>query len=662
MKLKLAISQSTATVAALSLVLAGCGGGSSSAGSTFTPTPTPTASARQYPTPGQEALTVADVQQVIAQAAGEAKALNYPAIIAVTDRVGNVLAVFRMNGALTRMTISKRTATGEISPREVDAQGLKVEATMGAISKAVTAAYLSSSGNAFSTRTASMIVQEHFPPAPQTPGLESGPLFGVQFSQLPCSDLNTRYIDGNVGSAAFIGPKRAPLGLSADAGGLPLYKNGVVVGAIGVMADGDYAYDPDVTDVDGDPEEFMALAGIQGFAPADDIRADRIPVDGSTLRFADARVEGLHPLQTNFAAINNTSGTLVPVNGYFDGTAIIPGTAYGTEASGFRYAKSSEFSLADAFVLTDGAGNDRYPVKGGTDAADVGQALSAVEVRAVLEEAFKVMTRARAQIRRPLDSRAQVTISVVDTYGTALGVVRGPDAPIFGTDVSLQKARTAAFFSNKVAAAQLQGDLDAEVPAFVQRVRDFLGDQTALTGGIAFADRSGGNLSRPFFPDGEVGRPNGPFSRPITDFSPFATGLQIALVKANLIQHAVFVEGSLKAKDVVQQCTAVPDAPNGKKRLANGIQIFPGSVPLYRNGQLVGAIGISGDGIDQDDMIAFLGANNGGKVVGTIGNAAKSIRADTIVVNIGSGVRLRYVNCPFAPFLDTSEQNVCEGL
>lgn len=662
MSLKLAISQSTATVAALSLALAGCGGGSSSAGSTFTPTPTPTTASRQFPTPGQEALTVADVQKVIAQAVGEATALNYPAIIAVTDRVGNVLAVFRMNGALTRMTISKRTATGEISPREVDAQGLKVEATMGAIAKAVTAAYLSSSGNAFSTRTASMIVQEHFPPAPQTPGLESGPLFGVQFSQLPCSDLNTRYIDGNVGSAAFVGPKRSPLGLSADAGGLPLYKNGVVVGGIGVMADGDYAYDPDVTDVDGDPEEYMALAGIQGFAPADDIRADRIPVDGSTLRFADARIEGLHALQANFAAINNISGTLIPVNGYFDGKAVIPGVPYGTEASGFRYATSSEFSLADAFVLTDGAGNDRYPVKGGTDAADVGQALTAAEVRAVLEEAFKVMTRARAQIRRPLDSRAQVSISVVDTYGTALGVVRGPDAPIFGTDVSLQKARTAAFFSNKVAAAQLQGDLDAEVPTFVQRVRDFLSDQTALTGAVAFADRSGGNLSRPFFPDGEVGRPNGPLSRPITDFSPFATGLQIALVKANLIQHAVFVEGSLKAKDVVQQCTGVPDAPNGKKRLANGIQIFPGSVPLYRNGQLVGAIGISGDGIDQDDMIAFLGANNGGKAVGTIGNAPKAIRADNIVVAIGSGVRLRYVNCPFAPFLDTSEQNVCEGL
>lgn len=661
MRMPLAFRQTTAVALALSLTLSGCGGGDSGSGGTFTPTPTPSSSSRFFADPAPEALTSAEVQQIIAQAVGEAKALNYPAIIAVVDRVGNVLAVFRMNGAATRMLISQRTATGEISPREVDAQGLEVEATMGAISKAVTAAYLSSSGNAFSTRTASMIVQEHFPPAPNTPGLESGPLFGVQFSQLPCSDLAARFATGNAGSGAFIGPKRAPLGLSADPGGLPLYKNGVVVGGIGIMADGDYAYDPDVSNVDGDPEEFMALAGIQGFAPPVEIRVDRIPVDGSTLRFSDARVEGLHPLQTSFSAINNTAGTLIPVRGYYDGTAVLAGTPYGTEASGIRRATSAEFSLADAYVLSNGSGTNRYPIKAGTDAAAVGTPLTAAEVRAVLEEAFTIMTRARAQIRRPLDSRAQVSISVVDTYGEVLGLVRGPDAPIFGIDVSLQKARTAAFFSNPVAAQQLQDDTDAEIPAFVQRARDFLGDQTALTGKIAFADRSGGNLSRPFFPDGEVGRPHGPFSRPINDFSPFATGLQIALVKANLLQHAVFVEGSLNARDVVQRCTAVPDTPTGKKRLANGIQIFPGSVPIYRNGKLVGAIGISGDGIDQDDMIAFLGTHNGGAKVGTIGNAPKEIRADTIVVPVGQGVRLRYVNCPFAPFLDTSEQNVCEG-
>jgi hypothetical protein len=76
----------------------------------------------------------------------------------------------------------------------------------------------------------------------------------------------------------------------------------------------------------------------------------------------------------------------------------------------------------------------------------------------------------------------------------------------------------------------------------------------------------------------------------------------------------------------------------------------------------VGAIGISGDGIDQDDMVAFLGLSNAGKALNTgIGNAPKAIRADNLVPR-GEGTRLRYVNCPVAPFNDSSEQNVCEGI
>ena len=48
---------------------------------------------------------------------------------------------------------------------------------------------------------------------------------------------------------------------------------------------------------------------------------------------------------------------------------------------------------------------------------------------------------------------------------------------------------------------------------------------------------------------------------------------------------------------------------------------------------------------------------------GGIGNAPAAIRADRIVVDLGSkSVRLRYVSCPFAPFLDSSSQNVCQGL
>jgi hypothetical protein len=45
-------------------------------------------------------------------------------------------------------------------------------------------------------------------------------------------------------------------------------------------------------------------------------------------------------------------------------------------------------------------------------------------------------------------------------------------------------------------------------------------------------------------------------------------------------------------------------------------------VPLYKNGVLVGAVGISGDGVDQDDIIAFAGGHRY--------EPAKSIRSDAL--------------------------------
>ena len=657
------VGKAVTSLAAMALVLTSCGGGNSSGTSpapspTPTPNPAPPPAGGNFTAPAQEALTVGEVQQVIAQAVSEAQRRNLPSVIAVVDRVGNVLGVFRMNGARTMARTSAMTEAGLNSPT-IDAQGLDVPAEMAAISKAVTGAYLSSSGNAFSSRTASQIVQQHFPPAPSTRGLESGPLFGVQFSQLPCSDLNARFQTAG-GASALIGPKRSPLGLAADPGGLPLYKNGVVVGAIGVMGDGDYGFDPNILDRDIDPEEAIAFAGTQGFAAPEAIRADRITVDGTSLRFSDILASDIGSVSGNFAAINGSAGSIIAVRGYANAT-IIAGTPYGTEASGIRAARAAEFANSDAFILTDGSGNPRYPIRAGTDATSVSQPLTAAEVRAILEEAFTVLTRARAQIRRPLDSRMQATISIVDTHGQVLGIVRSPDAPIFGTDVSLQKARTAAFFSNAVAASNLLSAGGGVAP-FVQAVRTFLNDPQALTGRTAFSDRANGNLSRPYFPDGELGRPPGPFSRPIEDFNPFAVGLQVQLVAANIIQHAQFVSGA-SPTDTAQRCTALPDTVQGQNRLQNGIQIFPGSVPIYRGNTLVGGIGVSGDGIDQNDMVSFLGLNNGGARVGTVGNAPKDIRADRVVVSVGNAqVRLRYVSCPFAPFLDTNTQNVCEGL
>jgi len=637
-------------LAIAALVTASCGGGGG--GSAPPPPPPPPAPAPPppptgvYAVPAQLSLSSAEVERILAQGVAEAQAQSLPATFAVVDRVGNVLAVFAMNGSNQRLQVP-RGPNGSLH----DLQGTDVlGAVAGAIAKAITGAYLSSGGNAFSTRTASMIVQEHFPPSAAAKGLESGPLFGVQFSQLPCSDLAARF-NGNVGPPAFIGPKRSPLGLAADPGGFPLYKNGVVVGGVGVMADGVYGFDPEIQDVDKDREEIIALAAATGFAAPEEIRAERISVDGTLLRFSDAAPSDLKSNPAAAPGLVSTGGGAVgaftSVRGYYDAAmGMLPGRAYGTEASGIRPAGTGEFSNPDAFVLSNGSGANRYPVRAGTDGA-----LTAAEVTALLEEAFKVMSAARAQIRRPLDSRAQVSISVVDSSGAVLGLVRSPDAPIFGIDVSLQKARTAAFFSSASAAATIEASSDGDVRMFVPAARTFFADAAAFTGHFAFTARAIGNISRPYFPDGELGRPPGPFSRPIAEFNPFSTGLQSALVEADVKAHVNFVLGSA---DTAAQCTHTP-------RLANGMQIFPGSVPIYRGGALVGGIGVSGDGIDQDDMIGFLGLHNAGLRLGSLGNADPARRSDQIVVPVGSGVRLRYVSCPFAPFLGSSEQNVCQG-
>jgi uncharacterized protein GlcG (DUF336 family) len=655
-------SAGTSLITIAALLLASCGGGAGGGGSpaptppptsTPGPAPSPTPSAL-FAVPSPEALSVADVQRIVAQAAAEATAQGQPASIAVVDRVGNVLAFYVMNGANLRLRVP------DVPGPEFDLQGADLPApaaAAGAIAKAITGAYLSSSGNAFSTRTASQIVQEHFPPSRVAVGLESGPLFGVQFSQLPCSDLNTRF-DGNSGAAAFIGPKRSPLGLAADAGGLPLYKNGVVVGGIGVMSDGVYGFDREIQDIDKEAEEIVALAGTVGFAAPEQVRAERISVDGTTLRFSDAVANDFRSNPSSPPAFSTLPGQLVSVPAYFNAAAgVIAGTPYGAESSGYRPSTRTEFSNVDAFVLTNGSGQNRFPIRGGTDA--VSQPLTEAEVRALLEEAFKILSTARAQIRRPLDSRMQATISVVDTNGAVLGIIRSPDAPIFGTDVSLQKARTAAFFSSARAGTLIEGNPSADVRMFAAALRTQTGDPQVLSGKFAITNRAVGNISRPYFPDGEVGRPPGALSRPIQSFNPFSTGLQSALVLNNILAHV----GALLSggADTPARCTQTPDVAPGQNPLQNGIQIFPGGEPIYRGGQLVGGIGVSGDGIDQDDMVGFLGLHNASQRVG-IGNPDPAIRSDRIEIPVGDRrVRLRYVGCPFAPFLGSSEQNVCQG-
>lgn len=644
------------------LLVAGCGGGSEST-SPDVAADTPQscdgscASATTF-------LTAADVRDVIARAVAEAQARNAPATIAVVDRVGNVLGVFEMNGAPKTFTVRTpgRTVDGGLEGVNI------VPSTLAAIAKAVTGAYLSSEGNAFSTRTASQIVQEHFAPGEMLAA--SGPLSGVQFSSLPCSDLVTRFTAG-----ADAGPKRSPLGLAADPGGFPLYKGGTPVGAVGVMADGVYSLDTNVQDLDSDLDEQIAWAATFGRAAPEDRRANRITVDGKSLRFSDstfADVQSATRMPPAFDSLNGPAGALVSVPGYFDGTTI-DGTAFGEPASGIR-PDTLDFPGLDAFVLVDAANVERFRPRAGTEASG---ALTAEEVKQILIGAVTIADRARGQIRRPTDTPARVTISVVDSSGVILGIVRTRDAPVFGIDVSLQKARTAAFFSGAQAAAAinalpdavyLNGDLtilrNEPLGQYVTAARTFTGLPMMLEDGqIAISARAVGNLARVFYPDGVDGNPAGPFAKPMAQWSVFSTGMQLDLAYNAIVHHVGFVLGLVP--DVTTNCTGDTGAGGGFTTsapiagLANGIQIFPGASPVYRGRQLVGAVGVSGDGVDQDDMISFLGLQDAANRLGSFSQAPMDMRADQLTP---FGARVRYVSCPQAPFIDSDVSEACRGL
>ncbi len=91
-----------------------------------------------------------------------------------------------------------------------------------------------------------------------------------------------------ISSAAFngvapdAGPKRSPLGLSADPGGFPLYKDGTVVGGVGVIADDLYSVDANI-----DERRSRASTKRSRTPPRSDLR--RRSIDAATASPSTAR-------------------------------------------------------------------------------------------------------------------------------------------------------------------------------------------------------------------------------------------------------------------------------------------------------------------------------------------------------------------------------------
>ncbi len=527
-------------------------------------------------------LSTTEVQTIIAQAVSTAAQLNHPVTVAVTDREGNVLGVFKMTGA----PASTQFRGGGPGPSQVPSpltgfvpvglDGTVVPANLAAISKAGTASLFSTRGNAFTSRTAGFILQEHFPPGVDF--RSGGPLYGVQFSSLPCSDIKMPGL---------------PLGLSGDPGSVPIYKNGEAVGGVGIEGDGLYTVDRDPSDFDQPFEEVIAVSAARGFEAPSLIRGDNILVDGIRLAYLNVTNAPAPPTMA-FGSLPGGIDLLFPVRG----------------------AQPSQFTAALVGGVAGEVDTRFFPFVGSPTITP--NSLTASDVSTIIAHAAQQGNITRAAIRQPLGSNARVTIAVVDTNGVVLGVFRQTDAPVFGFDVSVQKARTAAFFSRANAGALLSG---AGFGSYVTRAAS---DGVQLNGAIALSDRAIGFLHRPFFPDGINNTAPGPFSPPIDQWSVFNVGLQLDLIKTNL--QAVLGGASLP-------CTSLPN-------LANGLQIFAGSIPLYKNGELVGAIGISGDGIDQDDLVA---------AAGSVGyTPSVNIRADQFFVR---GVRLPFVKLPRSPNL-----------
>lgn len=209
--------------------------------------------------------------------------------------------------------------------------------------------------------------------------------------------------------------------------------------------------------------------------------------------------------------------------------------------------------------------------------------LSVTDVTNIVNNAINTANQTRGIIRLPIGQSARMIITVADLDGTILAIYRMQDSLFDALDVTVAKARNAIYFSSmQVNPADLPG-----VPL-----------------GTAITSRAIGFGGQPLFPSGIDGTGPGPFF-------------------------------NLYANDVENPCTqgSQPANPN-----QNGVIFFPGSVPLYRNGTLVGGLGVSGDGVDQDDYVAAGGA--------TGFDAPTAIRSDQIVID---NVRLPYLKFPRNP-------------
>jgi uncharacterized protein GlcG (DUF336 family) len=466
-----------------------------------------------------------------------AASVNVPLVIAISDRRGQVLAIYHKANPPT-------TAISNF--------GDVVSSDDEAVALARTAAFFSNDQAPIGSRTVRFLSGIHFPPG--VTDTESAPLYGIENTNRGCG-FNVTYLLGQSFPVPTLLAGGPGLGIqtgkanvldsdpaAVNPGGLPIFKH-------------DPINDPTAKDA-------RVAGGIGIVAPTG-------PLSGAIAEYAGFQ-----------ATFNNGFGFAVPSPGevVLGGVAlpfvnqatipagISPGTADGMFTTPAT-ASSGEAPFGDLIQETGST-------QGG---------LTLDQVHQIVQNAITTGNMTRAAIRLPPGERARFVIAVADLDGHLLALNRMPDATVFSVDVAVAKSRNVVYFSGTPNPNDLPG-----VPqgtAVTNRTLDFGG--------------------QPFFPEGIDGTQPGPFF-------------------------------PLFLNDLAHPCTQGSDTQNPKNQ--NGIVFFPGSVPLYINGKLVGGLGVSGDGVDQDDFAAAGGA------VGF--EAPLNIRADNIIIR---GVRLPYQKFPRNP-------------
>ena len=192
------------------------------------------------------------------------------------------------------------------------------------------------------------------------------------------------------------------------------------------------------------------------------------------------------------------------------------------------------------------------------------------------------------------------TVASLATFAVALLLLPHPDAlgAEGGDASSLSKADLKLIIEQAVAAANITTSPLRSLPA----------NPRSTKMQIAIVRRDGKLLARFAMDDAWVGSEDIAIAKARTAafFSSDENALTSRII--GVLSQAHNPDGSGGAGPLWGIGTSNQVGISGRPSTRNGIITFPGGVALYKNGKLVGGIGVSGDGVDQDEAVAFAGA------------------------------------------------------